>query len=86
MFFLDCLSSQSQTDIDNNIFKPAATLWPTSQDDETTNIGLCPIDKSNERVGILMVQQYGTWGSVGVPYFPIYKSYNMLKLNFVEYH
>ena len=60
IYFSDCLSSQSQIDVANNIFTPAAAL--------STNIGLCRIDESNERAGILMVRNNGVWGSVGVSY------------------
>ena len=59
--FSDCLSSQN--DVANNVFTPAAAL--------STDIGLCRIDESSERVGILMVRNNGVWGSVGVSYFPI---------------
>ena len=57
---MSCSSFQSQIDVANNIFTPAAAL--------STNIGLCRIDESNERVGILMVKNDGIWGSVGVSY------------------
>jgi len=69
---MSCSSFQSQIDVANNIFTPAAAL--------STNIGLCRIDESNERVGILMVKQNGNWGSVGVSYFPILSNYIQLRL------
>ena len=59
--FSDCLNSQN--DVANNVFTPAAAL--------STDIGLCRIDESNERVGILVVQNNGLWGSVGVSYLVI---------------
>ena len=60
---MSCSSFQTQVDVANNIFTPAAALTP--------DIGLCRIDESNEREGILMVKNNGTWGSVGVSYFSI---------------
>ena len=57
---MSCSSFQSQIDVANNIFTPAAAL--------STDIGLCRIDESNERVGILMVKNDTIWGSVGVSY------------------
>ena len=69
---MSCSSFQSQIDVANNIFTPAAAL--------STDIGLCRIDESNERVGILMVKQNGNWGSVGVSYFLILSNYIQLRL------
>ena len=69
---MSCSSFQSQIDVANNIFTPAAAL--------STDIGLCRIDESNERVGILMVRNNSVWGSVGVSYFQAYK---IVILNFV---
>ena len=65
---MSCSSFQTQIDVANNIFTPAGAL--------STDIGLCRIDESNERTGILMVRKNDTngekkWGSVGVSYFPI---------------
>ena len=60
---MSCSSFQTQVDVANNIFTPAAAL--------SSDIGLCRIDESNEREGILMVKNNGTWGSVGVSYFSI---------------
>ena len=60
---MSCSSFQTQSDVANNVFTPAGAL--------STDIGLCRIDESNERTGILMVRQNGRWGSVGVSYFPI---------------
>ena len=61
---MSCSSFQTQIDIASNIFTPAAAL--------STDIGLCRIDESNEREGILMVRdwyfEWGEWGSVGVSY------------------
>ena len=57
---MSCSSFQSQIDVANNIFTPAAAL--------STDIGLCRIDELNERKGILMVRNNGVWGSVGVSY------------------
>ena len=57
---MSCSSFQSQIDVANNIFTPAAAL--------STDIGLCRIDELNERAGILMVRNNGVWGSVGVSY------------------
>ena len=59
--FSDCLNSQN--DVANNVFTPTAAL--------STDIGLCRIDESNERAGILMVRNNGLWGSVGVSYLVI---------------
>ena len=61
MYYSACLASQ--IDVANNVFTPAAAL--------STDIGLCRIDESNERVGILVVQNNGLWGSVGVSYLVI---------------
>ena len=58
---MSCSSFGTQIDVANNIFTPAAAL--------STDIGLCRIDESNKREGILMVKNNGTWGSVGVSYF-----------------
>ena len=69
---MSCSSFQSQIDVANNIFTPAAAL--------STDIGLCRIDESNERAGILMVKQNGVWGSVWVSYF---QAYQIVMLNFV---
>ena len=55
-----CSDFTSQIDVANNIFTPAAAL--------STDIGLCRIDESNEKVGILMVRNNGEWGSVRVSY------------------
>ena len=55
---MSCSSFQTQFDVANNIFTPAAAL--------SSDIGLCRIDESNEREGILMVRKNGIWGSVGV--------------------
>ena len=60
---MSCSSLQTQSDVANNIFTPAGAL--------STDIGLCQIDESNERTGILMVQKNGVWGSVWVSYFSI---------------
>ena len=60
---MSCSSFQTQRDVANNIFTPAGAL--------STDIGLCRIDESNERTGILMVKQNGVWGSVWVSYFSI---------------
>ena len=68
---MSCSSFQTQVDVANNIFTPAAAL--------SSDIGLCRIDESNEREGILMVRNNGTWGSVRVSYF---SSYQMI-FNFV---
>ena len=57
---MGCSNFQSQIDVTNNIFTPAAAL--------STDIGLCRIDESNEKVGILMVRNNGEWGSVRVSY------------------
>lgn len=57
---MSCSSFQSQIDVASNVFTPAAAL--------STDIGLCLTDESNERVGILMVQNNGVWGSVEVSY------------------
>ena len=57
---MSCSSFQSQIDVAINVFTPAAA--------RSTDIGLCLTDQSNERVGILMVQNNGVWGSVGVSY------------------
>ena len=62
MYYSACLASQ--IDVVNNVFTPAAAL--------STDIGLCRIDESNERAGILMVRNNGLWGSVGVSYFAIF--------------
>ena len=69
---MSCSSFQSQIDVANNIFTPAAA--------SSTDIGLCRIDESNERVGILMVRTNGVWGSVGVSYF---QAYQIVMLNSV---
>ena len=69
---MSCSSFQSQIDVANNIFTPAAAL--------STDIGLCRIDESNERVGILMVRNNSVWGSVWVSYF---QAYQIVMLNFV---
>ena len=61
MYYSACLNSQN--DVANNVFTPAAAL--------STDIGLCRIDESNESVGILMIQNNGLWGSVGVSYLVI---------------
>ena len=61
MYYSACLASQ--IDVANNVFTPAAAL--------STDIGLCRIDESNEREGILMVRNNGVWGSVEVSHFPI---------------
>ena len=63
MYYSVCFSQASQADVANNVFTPAAAL--------STDIGLCRFDESNEREGILMVRNNGTWGSVGVSYFSI---------------
>ena len=60
---MSCSSFQTQIDVANNIFTPAAAL--------SADIGLCRIDESNEREGILMVRNNGVWGSVGVSHFSI---------------
>ena len=70
---MSCSSFQSQIDVANNIFTPAAAL--------SSDIGLCRIDESNERVGLLMVKQNGVWGSVGVSYFPILSNYIQLPID-----
>ena len=57
---MSCSSFQSQIDVASNVFTPAGAL--------STDIGLCLTDQSNERVGILMVQNNGVWGSVEVSY------------------
>ena len=57
---MSCSSFQSQSDVASNVFIPAGAL--------STDIGLCLTDPSNERVGILMVQNNGVWGSVEVSY------------------
>ena len=57
---MSCSSFQTQSDVANNIFTPAAAL--------STDIGLCRFDESIEREGILMVRNNGVWGSVGVSY------------------
>ena len=64
---MTCSSFQSQIDIANNIFTPAAAL--------STNIGLCQVSETNEKFGILMVRNNGIWGSVGVSYFQILSTY-----------
>ena len=61
MYYSACLASQ--IDVANNVFTPAAAL--------STDIGLCQIDESNVREGILMVRNNGVWGSVGVSHFPM---------------
>ena len=68
---MSCSSFQTQVDVANNIFTPAAAL--------SSDIGLCRIDESNEREGILMVRNNGVWGSVGVSYFPILSNYVELR-------
>ena len=55
---MSCSNFQSQIDVANNIFTPSAAL--------STDIGLCRIDESNQKAGILMVRNNGVWGSVGV--------------------
>ena len=60
---MSCSSFGTQIDVANNIFTPAAAL--------STDIGLCRIDESNEREGILMVRKNGVWGSVRVSHFTI---------------
>ena len=60
---MSCSSFQTQINVANSIFTPAAAL--------SADIGLCQTDESNERAGILMVRNNGVWGSVGVSYFPI---------------
>ena len=62
---MTCSSFQSQIDIANNIFTPAAAL--------STNIGLCRVSETYEKFGILMVRNNGIWGSVGVFYFQSYQ-------------
>ena len=69
---MSCSSFQSQVDVANNIFTPVTALSP--------DIGLCQIDESNERTGILMVRNNGTWGSVGVSYFSILSNDIQLRL------
>ena len=69
---MSCSTFQTQSDVASNIFTPAAAL--------SNDIGLCRIDESNERVGLLMVKQNGVWGSVGVSYF---QAYQIVMLNFV---
>ena len=69
---MSCSSFQTQVDVANNIFTPAAAL--------STDIGLCRIDESNEREGILMVRKNGKWGSVRVSYFSILSNDIQLRL------
>ena len=47
---MSCSSFQTQIDVANNIFTPAAAL--------STEIGLCRVDESIEGAGILMDQEY----------------------------
>ena len=73
---MSCSSFQTQVDIANNIFTPAGALSP--------DIGLCRIDESNEREGILMIRNLifdrVVWDSVEVSHFPILSNEIELRL------
>ena len=60
---MTCSDFTSQINVANNIFTPAAAL--------SSDIGLCRIEESNEKVGILMVRNDDVWGSVRVSNFSI---------------
>ena len=73
---MSCSSFQTQVDIANNIFTPAGALSP--------DIGLCRIDESNEREGILMIRNLifdrVVWDSVEVSHFQILSNEIELRL------
>ena len=73
---MSCSSFKTQVDIANNIFTPAGAIHP--------DIGLCRIDESNEKEGILMIRNYifdrVVWDTVEVSHLPILSNEIELRL------
>ena len=66
-----CSSFSEPTNMNTIIYLQLANKITISPAALSTDIGLCRLDESNEKFGILMVKNKGIWGSVGVSYFPI---------------